>query len=99
MTQSDTREIRPGLSGLSKKSWLMIVLALPAIGSQLMVLVVFAIHNAYARSLGTDYVTVIFMRPRFFEITFVFLQTLIVNLFGALALIAFFAIRRRVKSS
>jgi len=99
MTQSGVPEIRPGLSGLSWKSWLILVLTLSAIGSQLTVWGLLAIYLLFVGGNVTLIVSHLFGPPQFFELSYVFLLSLIVNLCGALALLAFFAIRHRLKSS
>ena len=99
MTPSDAPDIRSGLSGLAWKSWLILALALSAIGSQLTVWVLLAIYYLYFGNL--DVILIVrhfFGPPEFFELSYVFLLSLIVNLCGALVLMAFFAIRRRLKS-
>ena len=100
MTQSDEPEIRSGLSRLSWKNWLMLVLALSAIGSQLTVWVLLAIYYLYVGNF--DVILIVrhfFGPPQLFELSYVFLLSLIVNLCGALALMGFFAIRCRLKAS
>ena len=79
----------------------MIVLALSAIGSQLTVWSLFAIHALYVGNPRGDVIIVsqYFGPPRLLELTYVFLLSLTVNLCGSLALLTFFAIRRRLKSS
>lgn len=101
MTQSDTPEVRPGPSRLSWKNWLLLALALSAIGSQLMVWGALAIESLYVGN-STDIVFVVvtdfYGSRRLFDLGFVFLQSLTINIFGALVLMAYFAIRRRLKS-
>ena len=100
MTQSDVPEVRPGPSRLSWKSWLLLALALSTIGSQLMVWGAAAIESLYVGN-STDIVFIIvtdfYGSRRLFDLGFVFLQSLTINIFGALVLMAFFAIRRRLK--
>ena len=98
MTQADAPEIRSGLSGLSWKSWLMLVLALSAMGSQL---TVWALRALYDLFVGRDVILIVrhfFGPPQLFELSYVFLLSLIVNIAGALAILAFFTVRRRLKS-
>lgn len=101
MTEYEAPKIRPGLSRLSWKSWFILVLTLSAIGSQLAVWGLFALHSLYVGNPHGDVVIVtqFFGPPVLLQLSYVFLLSLTVNIFGALAILAFFAIRRRLRPS
>lgn len=97
MTHGDDQNLRSRLLALSWKSWLILAVAMSAIGSLLAMAGLLVIHLYYVGDLKGAIANPFFFPSLLEQLTGIFLLSLTTNLCGALALMVFFAVRKRVR--